>query len=591
MIEELRIRDLGVIEEADLSLRPGMVVLTGETGAGKTMVTTALSLLLGGKADSRSLRAGTERASVEAAVTVPTTGPLPDLLDEAGAETDDGVLLIARTVATTRSRGFLGGRAVPAAVLQRVGRHLVTVHGQNDQQRLADAGRRRDLLDAFAGEAVAEPLARYREALGKWQEARERLDQARRLVTEGVRESEMLRLALAEIESVDPQPGEEDELRSEEQRLAHAVDLRVAAEETVALVNGPPDDPDAGALSLVAAGLARLNAQLDHDPTLNNPMQTLSEAEVLLAEAASELASYAAGIEVDPARLEGIRQRRSELRALCRRFGQDVAEVLAWATQAGERLALIDGGEDRIADLEEECGRLAARCAAAAEAVTVARAGAGARLAAAAELELRQLAMSGATLTVRITQNPAEDGLELTDGRRVRAAGHGVDVVDILLSPHPGAPAQPIHQAASGGEMSRVMLALEVVLVESDPVDVLIFDEVDAGVGGRAAVEIGRRLARLARHGQVLVVTHLPQVAAFADQHLTVSKQSDGQITASSVIDLDDSGRRRELARMLAGQETSAAATEHAGELLDLARQERGTGEAKDAPDCREASR
>lgn len=576
MIERLRIRDLGVIAEADVELGPGLVALTGETGAGKTMITTALGLLLGQRADPAAIRSGAGKASVDAEIVIPPDADLQAVLDETGADVDDNLLTISRVVANRRSRGYLGGRPVPASTLQSVGSHLVAVHGQHDQQRLNDAGRRRDLLDRFCGAALVDALARYRAAFARWQLAKKTLVDTERAIREGARESEMLRIQLEEIERVDPQPGEEVDLRNEEMRLAHSVDLRQAAEQAHDLIAGAAESPDAGAGVQLGHAEQVVAAQAGHDEDLAAILTALTEARVMAEEAASDLAGYASRVEADPLRLQVVQQRRSELGTLFRKYGSDSSEVLEFSRQAAEKLDLAESGGERLEQLRADLDAAASRAGSAAAAVRDLRVAGARELELAVQSELTGLAMTGAALTFELGCVPDPDGL-LVDALQnaVRATADGVDTVDILLRPHPGSPARPVGVGASGGEMSRVMLALEVVLARTTPVPVFVFDEVDAGVGGKAAVEVGRRLARLARHAQVLVVTHLPQVAAFADQHLTVEKRSDGQVTATSVTRLDDSGRVRELSRMLAGIEDSDSAAAHAGELVDLGRKER----------------
>lgn len=571
MFEEITISDLGVITGAQVRLHPGLTVLSGETGAGKTMVLTGLDLLLGGKADPATVRTGATTAVVEGRVLVPAGSPVLARAEEAGAAVDDdGGLLLVRTVAAAtdgspgRSRAHLGGRSVPQAVLGELAESLVTVHGQQDQARLRSPAHQREALDAFAGAAHGALLADYRQAWAERARVQATIDDLTARRQDLAREAELLRLGLAEVERIDPQPGEDADLAAEVQRLAHAEDLRGAATGAHAALVGDDDAADEGASAAGAVEHARrlLDAAGEHDARLAELRDRVAEAGYLLADAATELSSYLQDLQADPLRLEVAQARRAELATLTRSYGEDVAAVLRWADESSRRLLDIGDGDERVAGLTAERDELDARLAELAGRVGAARAEAAERLARVVSEELAGLAMAGASLTVRVEPAP-------------ELGPHGGDVVEMLLVPHAGAPARPLGKGASGGELSRVMLALEVALATSPDQGehrpgTFVFDEVDAGVGGRAATEVGRRLAALARNSQVLVVTHLAQVAAFADRHLVVTKSRDGAVTASDVREVTGEDRVRELARMLSGQEESGAARAHAAELLAL---------------------
>jgi DNA repair protein RecN (Recombination protein N) len=587
VIEELRIRSLGVIRDAVLPLGPGLSVITGETGAGKTMVVSGLALLLGGRADAAAVRSGDDAAVVEGRLVLDPSGPAAERAREAGAELDDDVLLACRTVAGTgRSRAHVGGRAVPVGVLAEVGASQVAVHGQSEQVGLRSATRQREVLDRFAGDAVSGTLERYRADHARLRAVRAQLDDGTARAAERVREAELLRLGLAEVERVRPVPGEDRALREQVERLSHAGELRAAAEAAHAALTGDPAAGVDGADAAALVGVARkaLDDVRGHDPQLAALGDRVSEICYLVADVAADLAGYAAAAEVDPATLEASQQRLAALGALTRTHGPDVEAVLAWEADAAARLGDLDGADDRLHELAAERDALLTALTEAAARLGVARRAAAERLAAGVDRELAALAMPGARLEVRVSGRPGAAGgpdvvrVDLGDGPAEHALGPaGADEVELRLVPHPGAAPRPLARGASGGELSRVMLALEVVLAGADPVPTFVFDEVDAGVGGRAAVEVGRRLARLGRTAQVLVVTHLPQVAAFADRHLVVEKAADGGVTETGVRLLDDAGRVGELARMLAGAEDSGAAREHAAELLDAAAGERAT--------------
>ncbi len=578
----MRIRGLGVIDDAVLELSAGLTVVTGETGAGKTMVVQGLALLFGGRADAGRVRPGAERALVEGRLALSVESLAVRRAVDAGAELDEGALLVSRAVgADGRSRAHVGGRSVPVGVLAELGEHLLAVHGQSDQQRLLRPAEQRAALDRYAGPAVTGLRERFRADWARWRDVRALVAELTDAAAGRMRDAELLRLGLAEVEAAEPVAGETATLTGEIERLAHADDLRTAA--TVAqqaLTGDDADEPDA--LGLVTAARRALEGVASHDPALAALATRVAEAGHLLADAAGDLASYAASVDADPRRLASAQDRLAVLTTLTRRHGvDDIDGVLAWAEDADARLADLDGADDRIAELQAEDARLAAALGELAADLSAARGAAAARFGAAVTAELVELAMPHAKVSAAVTQRASDEGL-LVGGTRLAAGPDGVDDVELLLVPHPGAGPRPLHKGASGGELSRVMLAVEVVFADSDPVPVMVFDEVDAGVGGRAAVEVGRRLARLARDHQVLVVTHLPQVAAFADQHLQVVKADDGLVTRSGVVALDDAGRVAELSRMLAGLD-SGLARGHAEELLSAAAAAKGGTAAAEA--------
>jgi DNA repair protein RecN (Recombination protein N) len=588
VLAEMSISGLGVIDEATLELHPGFTVLTGETGAGKTMVVTGLHLLSGGRAEASRVRNGSQRAVVEGRFEPKPGDEAIKLAAEAGAEPDeDGSLIAVRTVSGDgRSRAHLGGRSVPVSVLSGLAEHLIAVHGQNDQLRLLRPAEQRAVLDRFSGSPVTGPLAEYRVLREDWlrviAELAERTERSRELA----READLLRHGLAEIEAVAPKPDEDIELIDEANRLSDVDQLRTAAAGAQLAVTGSADgDPDApGALGAVDS--ARRLVEATDDTQLRGLGPRLAEAAVLLADVGAELTGYLEGLSADPARLEQVLARQAELKALTRKYAADVAGVLAWAEEAEQRLAGLDTSEEALAGLAARRDELAVRLAERSESITAARKHSAADLAKAVTEELAGLAMAQATIEVSVVPRVVEqtDSLALRVGRQLLHAGpDGVDDVELRLRAHPGAPPLPVHKGASGGELSRVMLALEVVLSHADPVPTLVFDEVDAGVGGRAAVEVGRRLARLARSHQVVVVTHLPQVAAFADRHLVVDKTSGGGLTRSGVRTLGDADRVVELARMLAGLDTTDTGRAHAEELLAAAASDKATDAAADA--------
>ncbi|TCO59170.1 DNA repair protein RecN [Actinocrispum wychmicini] len=572
----MRIQGLGVIDEATLLLHPGFTVVTGETGAGKTMVVTGLHLLSGGRAEASRVRSGASRAVVEGRFTVPPDSPAAKVAVDAAAEPDeDGSLIALRTVGSDgRSRAHLGGRSVPVGVLSELAEELIAVHGQNDQLRLLHPTEQRAVLDTFAGDAVTKALAAYRSTRAEWievaEELRERTERARELA----KQAEMFKMGLQEIEAVDPKPGEDAELVDEARRLADVDQLREAATGAHYGLSGNVDDPadSAGAMGLVDEARRRLAAS--EDPRLRDLEPRLTEASVLLSDVSNELSSYLEALEADPGRLEQVLARQAELKLLTRKYAADIAGVLAWAQDAAAKLGSLDTSDEALAELARRRDGLAVELARHAATLTEEREKAAVDLAAEVTAELAGLAMGQSAIDVAVRPRlaSAEDAHALKVGSATLNAGpDGVDEVELRLKAHDGAVPLPVHKAASGGELSRVMLAIEVVLAHADPVPTMVFDEVDAGVGGRAAVEIGRRLARLARSHQVVVVTHLAQVAAFADRHLVVDKNTAGGLTRSGVKVLDEKDRVVELARMLAGMESTETGRAHAEELLAVA--------------------
>ena len=565
MIDELRITDLGVINEATIALDPGFTVVTGETGAGKTMIVTGIGLLLGERADPRAVRNGAERARVEGRFRV-DDHTVTERVAAAGGELDgsgaDTELLVARHLtAGGRSRAYLGGAQVPAAICAEVTSELITIHGQSEQIRLAGSDRQREILDRFAGPELAGTLARYRTLFAERRAASAELTVLRDEALARAREADLLVFGLTEIERVAPEPGEDVDLAAEAERLQSADDLRLSASGALAALAGSDDEPD-GALTGVS--LARKALDGAPDPEVTALGGRLAEVAYALGDVAADLARYLDRLDAEPGRLEWIAGRRSALQGLTRKYGATVDEVIAWSASAAARLTTLESSDDqiaaltaRLAELDEELAALAAR-------ISTTRGAAAGQFSARVLGELAALAMPHARLVFALTAT--------------ELGPHGADHVDLLFSANPGSEPRSLAKVASGGELSRVRLALEVVLAAGAQHQTLVFDEVDAGVGGRVAVEIGRRLAALAQHAQVVVVTHLAQVAAFADRHYVVVKSDDGQVTTSGVVPVAEEERAAELARMMAGLETTDSALAHAGELVELAASARRGG-------------
>ncbi|MDU0368079.1 DNA repair protein RecN [Microbacterium sp. NPDC089180] len=562
MIEEMRLKDLGVIADATLPIGRGFTAITGETGAGKTMVVTGLGLLLGQRADSGAVRSGAAQAAVEGVWLVPEDGPVAARVREAGGDVEpvgEGAaeLYLGRTVSSEgRGRATVGGRTAPAGVLADLADDLVVVHGQSDQLRLRSASAQRDALDRFGGDTVTAARTAYRAAWDAWRTLDAELSALTGDRDDRAREAEQLRAAIAEIEAAAPLPGEEDELARRAERLANAEELRVAAVTAHAALSNEDGAPDV--VSLLAEARRALERISGSDAALAAIGEQVADLGYRATDASVALSGYLADLdESGPHELAAVDERRGVLAALARTHGSVDAAIELLATGSARLVELDDDG-DRVERLTAQRDAAARELDAAADALTAARRDAAERLGAAVTEELHALALPDARLTV--------------DVAAAAPAAHGRDDVSILLAPHPGADPRPVSRGASGGELSRVMLAIEVVIAGVDPVPTFVFDEVDAGIGGAAAIEVGRRLARLAESSQVIAVTHLAQVAAFAGNHLTVVKGNDGAVTASSVRRLDGAEREAEMARLLSGLSDSDAALTHARELLETGR-------------------
>ncbi len=555
MIKEIYIRDLGVIREARLSFSSGLNVLTGETGAGKTMVLTALALLLGERADSSAIRAGSNALLVEGRW-FPVSDEIVARVADAGSALDEGDLLVNRSVSTEgKSRAAVGGVSIPVGLLAELGEQLVVVHGQADQLRLKTPAAQREALDSFA--SLDELLSRYGSSFHSWQAAKKNLNEVLTNKEANAREVATLIEDLKAIEAVSPREGEDIELRDLAARMANLEALRSAAATAHEALSSDSDQLDVQ--MLLATARRSLDSQRAVDTALEAIAEKLQEATFQVSEVAIQLSSYAASLEADSElSFDQVQRRLSELNALIRRFGPSLEDVLAHSTFASGRVLELDDSEERIDSLKKQVEVEKKAAEDLANQLTARRIESAKSLATEVNLELAGLAMAGAELVVEVSQT--ED-----------LGPFGRDQVSILLRSYAAAEPRPIAKSASGGELSRIMLAIEVVLAKGSTTPTFIFDEVDAGVGGAAAIEVGRRLARLSKQAQVIVITHLAQVAAFADNHQRVLKTQNGDITESDVASLSGADREAELARMLSGLSDSTSARQHAAELMSMA--------------------
>lgn len=562
MIEEIFIRDLGVIREARLQFSKGLTVITGETGAGKTMVLSALGLLLGERADTTAIRQGSQETYVEGRWKGLGDSLVVTRVQEAGGVISEDELILNRSVSVEgRSRAAVAGRSVPISLLSEISDMLVVVHGQSDQIRLKSTIAQRQAIDTFGGEDLEVKVGAYRQTFFAWKTAQEKLEEFRSNVATRNAQAGEIRIAVEEFDRIDPQPGELDEVISKIARLTNTAELREAVSRAHDALSSDSDAPEA--IGLIGQARRALESVSEHDSLLAEQVENLQRLGYELVDASAALSGYIESLDGGSAQeLEALQQRRAELTSLTRRYGT-YEEVIAYRATASKRLLELDppaGAEqDLINAVQREFNdmdRMAGQ-------ITGMRESAAARLQEEVTIELAGLAMPGASLVVSVTDSG--DYME-----------YGRDNVSIMLSAYPGAEPRPLGKGASGGELSRIMLAIEVVLAKTQPVPTFIFDEVDAGVGGAAAIEVGRRLATLAQDTQVIVVTHLAQVAAYADRHLRVLKSMNTEYTSTDVVSLAGGARIEELARMLSGLSDSGSARVHAHELLVRASSEFG---------------
>jgi DNA repair protein RecN (Recombination protein N) len=568
MLKELRIRNLAVVESLTVPFGPGLNVLTGETGAGKSILIDALTLLLGERAQpSEAIRTGADSATVEGVFVLPRKSPITLLLQEHGIPLEDGQLIVRRElVRAGRGRVFLNDQSATLALAESVGEALVEVHGQHDHQALLRPARHLDLLDAFAGLGVLRE--RLRQRYDEWRKVSTELDALATAARERTARAAEHREAVAEIDAARLRAGEEEELREERRRLQNAE--RLADGANAAYQELYDDATSAVGRAGRAAALLRDLARLD--PDVVAVLQSLETALVQLDETARTMRAYRDGIVFDPPRLEAIEHRLDELARLRRRYGETVEAVLAHRARAEGELEALTRSEEDSARLAERVERLRTELVTRATDLAERRAQAASRLEAAAAAELAALELDKAVFRVRLLREPAGPGDPGVGPDNWRLSARGIDQAEFLFSANVGEEPRPLARVASGGELSRTMLALKVVLAATDAVPVLIFDEVDAGIGGKTADAVGKKLRQVARARQVLCVTHLPQIAAYAEQHVRVDKREEDGRTATGVTILPKGERVREVARMLGGETVTDTSLRHALELITQAR-------------------
>ncbi len=566
-LQEITIRGLGVIDNAQVEFKSGLNVITGETGAGKTMLLTALNLILGGKADSDLVRTGQERLTTSGRFLLPS--PIPSemklLLEENDVVIEEGAILLNRNVAKDgKSRAMVSGVSTTAAILNELSEQLIEVHGQHANQVLSKPAKQREVLDSYCNQEISPVLKEYREDLEEYLALKKQVEE----LTKASRDKERLVRELSELDSeyrkLKPKNDELTHLDNLISKLGSIEDLRIAATgASEALTH-----EEQGGLNSLQHSKKYLQAARGKDPHLDEIQERISEALFNLIDTAGDLQRYLDGLEADPNALENALQRRSLLLNFSKKYGESTDrqvcynEAIERGVLAGDRIKDLDGGDERISQLTKEVNKKREALLKIANVLTGIRNAAGIEFARQVERELQLLAMPKARLSVAVHSRNGQTDSDFQS--------FGLDEVQILFSAHSGGDLLPVSKAASGGELSRLMLGIEVVIAHSYPVGTYIFDEVDAGVGGKAALDVGRRLKALAEEAQVIVVTHLPQVAIWADHHIKVEKNSDGAVTESSIRAITDSERELEIARMLSGVEGSEHAQEHARELLNL---------------------
>ena len=560
-LEEISIRGLGVIESSNIEFKPGLTVLTGETGAGKTMVLTALGLVLGSKSDSDLIRQGAERAVVTGKFAVPKE--VAEKVLELGGEIDDNSVVITRTISTAgKSRVLVGGAVSSTSAVNTFSSSLVEIHAQSSSSKLTKPGVARELLDRFA----AIDIGKYQQLFQSYNLVKNRIDDLKSQLKQSDTQIEELKAFIDEFNKISPKPNELDEIENEIAKLGSVEQLNQSVTQALNLL----ENDELSAINLLQQIRKNLDSVRGKDGQLDQISDRFTENLLNISDVNSDLASYLVDLEADPNRFEKLQERKAGLNSLLRKYGKGsdrqnaYDQLLVDGSKAKDRIEDLSGGQVRVDELEKEAGEIFASLKNEALKLSEKRASAAKQLSDEVTDEVRNLSMPNATFQISHQLSSADTASNYTQ--------FGIDEITLLFSAHAGGTPLPLNKVASGGELSRVMLALEVVIAEAEPIGTYIFDEVDAGVGGKAAVEIGRRLAKLSKSAQVIVITHLAQVAVWADNHLVVKKNEDGLVTQSDVLEVTEQERKVEIARMLSGQEDSQTAQEHAGELLAIVR-------------------
>lgn len=559
MLRELRIRNLAVIENISVHFHPGFHVLTGETGAGKSIVIDALALAAGGRGSAEMIRHGSERADIEALFDLPPQHPVWETLERLGIEADTEEALIIRRelLSQGKSAARINGQNVTLSMLREVGEHLVNIHGQHEHQSLLRTERHLEWLDLFAGDAMTEEKSSYRAVFQQYQAVSKERRELEEKSRQGMQMLDLYRFQVEEIDSARLKPGEDESLADEKRKLTHAEKLSEAVSEAYDLLYG-----DKG-LSAISRALSRLQDIVQVDPAVLQPViEQLQSAYYSVEDASYQLRDYRENIEFNPQRLSQIEDRLDLIHTLKRKYGESIEQVSAYRQKIGSEAEQLENRDELLRELADKEEELLRDLTKRADKLSSIRKETARVLAAQIEQELSDLQMNRSVFEVKLTPGPLNI--------------NGTDNAEFLLSTNPGEPPKPLAKIASGGEMSRVMLALKAIFARIDEIPVLVFDEVDTGVSGRAAQAVAEKLSVLSRHCQVFSITHLPQVACMADHQYEISKQvTADQRTQTSVSELRSEQRVEELARMLGGVEVTEKTRHHAQEMLALAERQK----------------
>lgn len=573
MINDLRIQNIGVIEDVSLEMSKGFTVLTGETGAGKTMILTAFQMIIGEKVDSSLVRASEKSALVEAFIKVPRDKELRQRLEELDVAIEDDGTQISRTIAREgRGKIILGGRSVPSATLEEITQSSITIHGQGDQVLLNKSSFQRQLLDQFAGDDHLANLGKYQDLYSKYIETKKKLEELKKAGGQNALRIAQLQESVKELNDAQLEVDEEISITERINLINNSEDIF----ESLALADKLLNGAEAGTTS-VTSQLNQARKALDTAAAKSERISSLrdqiSNLEIEVSTLARDVNRDLASLDRDPATIDKLESRRALIKKLLTKYGPTSKDALENIKKFSEELVTIEDLPSAIESVENEIQLQLSELAISAQKIHDSRVDSSTKISLAIEKELKSLSMPNADFKVRIETSEDQAGLKIKVDKNethLHFDNFGVDQISFEFSANPGQPLRPISKVASGGEMSRIMLAIELVFSKSGASKTMIFDEVDAGIGGAAAIEVGKRLKALAKNHQIVVVTHLPQVAAFADKHLKVEKSASGNITTSSVIELDSGARVTEIARMMAGIQDSASALEHARELLGM---------------------
>lgn len=583
MLRELTIENFALIDQLRLEFGPGFTVLTGETGAGKSIIIDALNAVLGERVGADAIRGGETRATIEAVFDAADAPRALAALEEAGLrDGEDSTLIVTREIASGRSYYRLNRRASTLAVLQEVGRHLVDIHGQHEHQTLIHEENHLSFLDVFGVRKHLEMRARYETEFDAFRAALKALQDVQMDERERAQRADMLRFQVEEIDKAGLEPDEEETLRGERLRLQHAERIREAVTTACALLDGETEAAPA-ALAAVETAEQELKALADVDSDLASTAQELETAGVVIQEVVRSLSGHLEAVQSDPQRLEEIERRLADIAGLKRKYGDSIAEILSFRDRAATELSHLENIETSEQELRAELEQRREQAGEVAEQLSAARAKLVRRLREAVEAELVGLGMEAATFDVTLQRVQDPDGLPTRDGQRCRATRRGIDVCSFQFSANAGEPLKPLSKVASGGELSRLMLVFKSICSKGAEIATIAFDEVDVGIGGRVAHAVGEKLAGVSAGAQVLCVTHLPQIARLADDHIRVSKEVESGRTIVQAERLDETGRVSEVARMLGAEERDATARQHAEEMLRDAASERETIRAKAA--------